>query len=162
MMLFINNKEENKKWHGSVKGIVDAPIQKVWNIVSQTGRLQEWMPMIENCTNLAGEEGVPGYTRLVSGFMFPQKDQDRSWIKEILVFMDPSIHSYVYKMESSNIGLDGLLNSLQVVEYGDDPTLVEWTFDINPVEGVSEDYIVDYLGYIYRSCINRIEGAIKD
>ncbi|XAR65898.1 hypothetical protein NMG60_11011894 [Bertholletia excelsa] len=118
------------------------------------------MPMVERCTDLTGEEGFPGYVRLVSGFMFPQEDGDRSWIKEKLVLMDPSSHSYVYRMEASNVGLDGSVNTLKLVDYGDDSTLVEWAFEINPVEGASEDSLIDYLGFLYRSCINRIDGAI--
>ncbi|EYU41252.1 hypothetical protein ABFS82_06G134600 [Erythranthe guttata] len=155
------NEAVNQKWHGSVGGIVDAPIDEVWKIVSQSSRLHEWMPMVENCTDLSGKEGVPGYTRLVSGFMFPQKDEDRSWVKERLVLMDPLSYIYVYRMEASNVGLDGSLNSFKLIHYGDDSTLVEWTFEIDPVEGLSEEGIVDYLGYIYKSCINRIEGAIE-
>lgn len=118
------------------------------------------MPMVENCTKLAGEEGNPGYVRLVSGFMFPQDDGDRSWIKERLVLMDPAAFSYVYRMEGSNVGLDGSVNSLRLVDYGEDTTLVDWSFEINPVEGASEDGIIDYLGFVYKSCISGIEGAI--
>ncbi|KAL2548732.1 Polyketide cyclase/dehydrase and lipid transport superfamily protein [Forsythia ovata] len=154
----------NRKWRGSVGGIVDAPIAQVWSMVSQTSRLPEWMPMVEKCTDLSGEEGVPGYIRLVSGFMFPQNDGDRSWIKERLVLMDASSHSYIYRMVASNVGLDGSLNSLKLVDYGDDDlesTLVDWAFEIDPVEGVSEEHIIDYLGFLYKSCINRIEGAIS-
>ncbi|KAA8539637.1 hypothetical protein F0562_026329 [Nyssa sinensis] len=150
----------NRKWHGSVGGIVGAPIDKVWNMVSQTNRLPEWMPMVERCTDLAGEEGVPGYVRLISGFMYPQQDGDRSWIKERLVSMEPSSHRYVYRMEASNVGLDGSVNSLKLLDYGDDSTLVDWSFEINPLEGVSEDNIIDYLGFLYKSCIYRLEGAI--
>ncbi|KAG8651435.1 uncharacterized protein LOC110619434 [Manihot esculenta] len=149
------------KWHGSVGGIVDAPIDKVWTIVSETKRLSEWMPMVERCTDLEGDEGVPGYIRLVSGFMFPQQDGERSWIKERLVSMDFTSHSYVYKMEASNVGLDGSVNTLRLVDYGDDSTLVNWSFEISPLEGSSEENIIDYLGFLYKSCINRIEGAIE-
>lgn len=116
--------------------------------------------MVERCTDLAGEEGIPGYVRLVSGFMFPQKDGDRSWIKEKLISMDISSHSYVYKMEASNVGLDGSTNSLKLFDYEDNTTLVNWTFEINPLEGASEDTIMDYLGFLYKSCINRIKYAI--
>ncbi|KAI9389585.1 hypothetical protein POPTR_008G063900v4 [Populus trichocarpa] len=149
------------KWRGSVGGIVDAPIDKVWTMVSQTKKLAEWMPMVERCTDLVGEEGVPGYVRLVSGFMFPQQDGDRSWIKERLVSLDSTSHNYVYKMEASNVGLDGSINTLKLVDYWDDSTLVNWSFQIDPLEGASEDSIIDYLGFLYKSGINRIEGAIK-
>lgn len=129
-------------------------------MVSKSSRLHEWMPMVERCTDLEGEEGNKGYIRLVSGFMFPQKDGDRSWIKERLLHMDPESHTYVYLMEASNVGLDGSSNSLRLIDYGDDSTLVDWKFETNPMDGVCEEYIVDYLGYVYKSCINRIEGAI--
>ncbi|XP_020243702.1 uncharacterized protein LOC109821958 [Asparagus officinalis] len=117
--------------------------------------------MVENCTELAGEEGNPGYVRLVSGFMFPRDDGGRSWIKEGLVLMDPASFRYVYRMEASNVGLDGSVNSLALVDYGEDTTLVNWSFEVDPVAGASEEGIVDYLGFVYKSCINRIEGAIK-
>ncbi|XP_021295390.1 uncharacterized protein LOC110424982 [Herrania umbratica] len=149
-----------RKWQGSVSGIVDSPLDQVWTIVSQTKRLSEWMPMVERCTDVEGDEGIPGYVRLVSGFMFPQQDGERSWIKERLVAMDPTSHSYVYKMEASNVGLDGSVNSLKLIDYGDDSTLVNWSFEIDPLEGALEDNIIDYLGFLYKSCVNRIQGAI--
>ncbi|KAG5064366.1 hypothetical protein JHK85_005549 [Glycine max] len=74
----------NGKWHGSVGGIVCAPIEKVWTLVSKTKRLPEWMPMVERCSSLADDD-EPGYVRLVLGFMFPQQDGERSWNKERLV-----------------------------------------------------------------------------
>ncbi|XP_027368508.1 uncharacterized protein LOC113874486 [Abrus precatorius] len=151
----------NGKWHGSVGGIVSAPIEKVWTLVSQTKRLPEWMPMVERCTSLAGDEDEAGYVRLVSGFMFPEQDGERSWIKERLVSMNSSSHSFIYKMEASNVGLDGSVNSLKLVDYGDESTLIHWSFEINPLEDVSKDNIVDYLGFLYKSCINKIEGAIE-
>ncbi|PON87181.1 Polyketide cyclase/dehydrase [Trema orientale] len=83
-------RKEAPKWRGTVSGIIEAPAEKVWALVSETRRLPEWIPMVERCTDLAGEEGIPGYTRLVSGFMFPQQGGERSWIKERLVSMDSS------------------------------------------------------------------------
>lgn len=137
------------------------PIASVWSLVSLSSRLSEWMPMVEKCTKLAGEEGVPGYTRLISGLMFPSDDGDRSWLKERLILMDSPSYSYVYKMESSNVGLDGSMNTLRLVDYGEGSTLVEWEFQIDPMEGADEETVVDYLGFVYRSCINRIERAIE-
>ena len=137
-----------------------APIDEVWDSVSQSSKLSEWMPMVEKCTTLEGEEGIPGYVRLLSGFMFPQDDGERSWIKEKLLFMDRPTFSYVYRMEASNVGLDGSVNSLKLFDYGNDTTLIDWSFEVNPLEGVCKGDIIDYLGFLYKSCINRIEGAI--
>ncbi|PKI39607.1 hypothetical protein CRG98_040077 [Punica granatum] len=119
------------------------------------------MPMVEQCTDLSGQEGLPGYIRLVSGFMFPQPDGERSWIKERLMSMDPVSYTYVYRMEASNVGLDGSVNVLRLIDYGEDSTIVEWLFEISPVEDATEENIIDYLGFLYKSCINRIEAAIE-
>ena len=72
------------------------------------------MAMVERCIDLAGDEVNTGYVQLVSGFMFPQQEGERSWIKERLVAMDTTSHSYVYKMEASKVGLDGYVNSLKL------------------------------------------------
>ncbi|KAL5059207.1 hypothetical protein RYX36_012493 [Vicia faba] len=64
-------------------------------------------------------------------------------------------------MEASNVGLDGSVNSLKLVDYGDESTLIQWSFEINPLEDVSENNLVDYLGFLYKSCINKIEGAVE-
>lgn len=117
--------------------------------------------MVENCSDLDGKEGVPGYVRLVSGFMFPLQDGERSWIKEMLVSMDGSSYCYVYKMEGSNVGLDGLMNMLKLEKYGDGSTLVVWSFEIDPVEDGCEEGVVDLLGFVYKSCVNRISVAIQ-
>ncbi|KAK2637309.1 hypothetical protein Ddye_032101 [Dipteronia dyeriana] len=160
-MAFDDQATRQRKWHGSIGGLVDAPIEKVWTMVSQTKKLSEWMPMVERCTDLEGNEGIPGYVRLVSGFMFPQQDGERSWIKERLVSMDTSSYTYVYKMEASNVGLDGSVNTLKLVDYGEDSSLVNWSFEIDPVEGACKESIMDFLGFLYKSCINRIDGAIQ-
>ncbi|KAK3220001.1 hypothetical protein Dsin_013971 [Dipteronia sinensis] len=68
--------------------------------------------------------------------MFPQQDGERSWIKERLVSMDISSYTCVYKMEASNVGLDGSVNTLKLVDYGEDSTLVNWSFEIDPVEAL--------------------------
>ncbi|XP_026659273.2 uncharacterized protein LOC103704179 [Phoenix dactylifera] len=96
----------------------------------------------------------------VSGFMFPRDDGERSWIKERLALTHPASFSYVYRLEASNVGLDGSVNSLQLVHYGEESTLVDWSFELDPVQGAQEETIIDYLAFLYKSCIYRIEGAI--
>ncbi|GLT43775.1 hypothetical protein SLA2020_177060 [Shorea laevis] len=93
--------------------------------------------------------------------MFLQQGEERSWIKERLVSMDSSSHSYVYKMEANNVGSNGSMNSLKLADYGVDSTLVECSFEIEPLEDTSEDSTIDYLGFLYKSCIKRIQGVIE-
>jgi len=118
------------KWRGTASGVVSAPVDRVWELVSATSRLREWMPMVESCTAVAGDEGVPGYVRLVrGGLMFPQQLQQQassSWVRERLVAMDHASRSH----EDSNVGLAGSRNTISLFDYGGDggATLVVWSF----------------------------------
>ena len=47
-------------------------------------------------------------------------------IKERLVSMDSTSHNDVYRMEAIDVGLDGSINTLNLVDYWDDSTLVNW------------------------------------
>ncbi|KAJ1258383.1 hypothetical protein BS78_10G071100 [Paspalum vaginatum] len=171
------------KWRGTASGVVSAPVARVWELVSTTSRLREWVPMVESCTAVAGDEGVPGYVRLVSGgLMFPQQlhdqpsprgsecDDDRrqeqqpsSWIRERLVAMDHAARSYTYLMEDGNVGLAGSRNTISVSDYGDGggATLVVWSFEIEPVDGANQDALLDYLRILYKSCIRNIPLACR-
>lgn len=135
--------------YGSGDGIVETPIKKVWDMVLQTSRLPEWISMVDQGTDLVGEQNVPGYIRLVSDFMFPQDNGDRSWIKERLMSMDTSSHMYVYKMEANNVGLDESVNTLKLLDYGDDSTLVDWAFELSPIEESCEENLIDHLGFLF-------------
>ncbi|KAJ6322679.1 hypothetical protein OIU77_012509 [Salix suchowensis] len=81
------------KWLGSVGGIVDAPMDRVWTMECAVS---------DSCS----------LNKMVT---------DR--IKERLVSMDSTSHNYVYRMEASNVGLDGLINTLNPVDYWDEDAL---------------------------------------
>ncbi|XP_066389285.1 lachrymatory-factor synthase-like [Miscanthus floridulus] len=153
------------KWRGTASGVVSAPVDRVWELVSATSRLREWMPMVESCTAVAGDEGVPGYVRLVrGGLMFPQQLQQQassSWVRERLVAMDHASRSYTYLMEDSNVGLAGSRNTISLFDYGGDggATLVVWSFEMEPVDGANQDALLDYLRILYKSCIDTIPAS---
>lgn len=150
------------KWRGTASGVVSAPVDRVWELVSATCRLREWMPMVESCTAVAGDEGVPGYVRLVrGGLMFPQQLQQQassSWVRERLVAMDHASRSYTYLMEDGNVGLAGSRNTISLFDYGG-ATLVVWGFEMEPVDGANQDALLDYLRILYKSCIDTIPAS---
>ncbi|KAJ6726959.1 LACHRYMATORY-FACTOR SYNTHASE [Salix purpurea] len=84
------------KWLGSVGGIVDAPTDRLEKKVFQECAVSD------SCS----------LNKMVT---------DR--IKERLVSMDSTSHNYVYRMEASNVGLDGLINTLNLVGYWDEDAL---------------------------------------
>ncbi|KAG0541255.1 hypothetical protein BDA96_02G000900 [Sorghum bicolor] len=148
------------KWRGTASGVVSAPVDRVWELVSATSRLREWMPMVESCTAVAGDEGVPGYVRLVrGGLMFPQQASS-SWVRERLVAMDHASRSYTYT--ATSIGLAGSRNTISLFDYGyggASATLVVWSFEMEPVDGANQDALLDYLRILYKSCIDTIPAS---
>ncbi|KAL5096842.1 hypothetical protein RYX36_001169, partial [Vicia faba] len=85
----------------------------------------------------------------------------KTWVVVMRLHVTACEGRKCYRMEASNVGLDGSVNSLKLVDYGDESTLIQWSFEINPLEDVSENNLVDYLGFLYKSCINKIEGAVE-
>ncbi|KAH9324685.1 hypothetical protein KI387_004863, partial [Taxus chinensis] len=149
------------KWHGSIQGIVEAPLNLVWEMISQSNKLSKWMPMVEQCKSVEGKDGEFGYVREVIGDMFPQPDGSKSWIKEKLSQMDPRNHTYTYIMESSNVGLEGYTNTIQLLKFGEGTTLVLWCFEVNPLMGSSQESITDYLGFLYKSSIRKLDMVVQ-
>jgi carbon monoxide dehydrogenase subunit G len=151
----------SKAWRGAASGVVSAPVARVWELVSSTSRLREWMPMVESCTAVAGDEDVPGYVRLVrGGLMFPQQQQGSSWVRERLVAMDHTARSYTYLMEDGNVGLAGSRNTISLLDYGGGATLVVWSFEMEPVDDANQDALLDYLRILYKSCIDTIPPCL--
>ncbi|GLJ41879.1 hypothetical protein SUGI_0867190 [Cryptomeria japonica] len=151
----------SSKWHGSIQGIVEAPLNLVWKMISQSNKLPEWMPMVEQCNVVEGKDGEIGYVREIIGDMFPQIDGNKSWIKEKLSQIDPKNYTYTYTMESSNVGLEGYTNTIQLLNFGERTTLVLWRFEVSPVVGSSQDNLIEYLGFLYKSSIKKLEMVVK-
>ncbi|KAL6880431.1 hypothetical protein ACP4OV_011996 [Aristida adscensionis] len=158
---------EEEKWRGTASGVVSAPVARVWAVVSSTSRLREWMPMVESCAAVAGEEGAPGHVRVVTGgLMFPQQASPASWVRERLVAVDHAARSYTYQMEDGNVGLAGSRNTVSLFPYGgaggageEEATLVVWSFEIDPVDGANKDALLDYLRILYKYCIDAIPSS---
>ncbi|TVU40105.1 hypothetical protein EJB05_13554, partial [Eragrostis curvula] len=165
-----------RKWRGTASGVVSAPADCVWALVSATSRLREWMPMVDSCATVAGDEGSHGHVRLVSGgLVFPQQQRPSSaapgsddqppssWVRERLVAVDHAARTYTYEMEDGNVGLAGSRNTISVFDYGSDgeeaATLVVWNFEVDAVDGANQDALLDYLRILYKSCIDAIPSS---
>lgn len=146
-----------EKWVGRVNAVVEAPLERVWALASDACGISKWMPMVEECSLLQGEPGVPGFVRFLQGTMFPHPGGETSWIQEKLLLMDSLHYKYAYSMEDGNIGLSGYINRVQFFDFGEGTTLVQWDYEVDPVIGSKEEAIIDYLAFLYKSSLKRLE-----
>jgi uncharacterized protein YndB with AHSA1/START domain len=97
---------------------IDAPIEKVWDILTNPNTWAEWMPGIQEVTNV---------TKIAKDGQFEWKDEDRTGrgtiVKfephkrlEIITQMDDDRDSHAFKLKKSG-GLLGLAKDETKVEY---------------------------------------------
>ncbi|MCO5585982.1 hypothetical protein L7F22_039919 [Adiantum nelumboides] len=145
------------KWVGRVHAVVEAPLESVWALASDSCGIPKWMPMVEECSLMQGELGMPGLVRYLRGTMFPHPSGEKSWIQERLLLMDPLHYKYAYCMEDGNVGLSGYINTVQFSDFGESTTLVQWDYEVDPVIGSEQEAILDYLAVLYKSSLKRLE-----
>lgn len=153
------SEEEGSRWKGKLHAVLAAPLERVWALASDCCGLPKWMPMVESCEGVEGEDGKPGFVRLLRGEMFPRLGGEKSWIREKLLLMDPIDCKYAYSMEDGNIGLSGYVNTVQFFDFGEGTTLVHWFLEIDPVPGATMPTLLDYLAFLYKSSLKKLEIA---
>ncbi|XP_024544928.1 lachrymatory-factor synthase isoform X1 [Selaginella moellendorffii] len=144
-------------WQGGIRLVIEAPIAKVWEISSERCGISRWMPMIEECVEIDPGDGITGSRRRISGDILPRIDNIQSWAIEKLVEFDAENHYYTYEVEESNIGLEGYRATLQLNDFGDDTTLVNWVYEVRAMEDSSEEGMADYMGMFFKACLRRLE-----
>ncbi|KAH7436315.1 hypothetical protein KP509_05G013400 [Ceratopteris richardii] len=149
------------KWVGSVHGVIDAPLDTVWETACDACGVANWMPMVESCQPVRGEPGLPGFVRVLKGTMFPHPSGEVSWMQQKLVVMDPFNHKYTYSMEDGNIGLTGYISTLQLFDFDEESTMAQWEYQVDPVIGIKEEAVLDYLEFLYKTSFKRLEDITR-
>ncbi|KAJ7192299.1 hypothetical protein O6H91_06G038100 [Diphasiastrum complanatum] len=135
--------EGSSKWNGAVKETIAAPLSRAWEIVSDFCGLRKWMPTIERCEKLEGQPYKPGCVRHVVGTGVDRMDGEKySWVKERLLTFDPSNHLLKYMVEDGNLSLDGYVGTIQLSKCSANKTVVNWSFEMNPIRGCEEGVVV--------------------
>lgn len=132
------------KWHGSVQVPVKAPVDAIWNITGDFCGLKKWILTMDVCERVEGEEQVPGCVRYCCGESVIQKSStEKLWVKERLIELDSENHRYTYTMIEGNRCLEEYVGTFHVYEeVKGDSTVVEWRFELKPLDGFTEQEFV--------------------
>ncbi|EOA28065.1 hypothetical protein CARUB_v10024246mg [Capsella rubella] len=126
-----------EQWQGKVSvTLLKAKADQIWPLFTDFFNLNKWLPTIRTCYGIYGE---PGCIRFCSG-------SGSGWSKEKLVAVDPVERVMRYEIVESNIGFESYVSTVKVSprgEVGDvDGCVVEWSFTVDPVRGMSLDGLV--------------------
>ncbi|EFJ08620.1 hypothetical protein SELMODRAFT_59353, partial [Selaginella moellendorffii] len=127
------------KWRGSTRKVVSAPIERLWAVASDYCNLHQWIPALHVCRWIAGDHPrAPGSVRYVEGSS-TGCDGRKSWAKEKLLTMDESSHTISYALIESNLGMEDYVATMRVLGGPDGHNTVEWSFELSPMEGASQE-----------------------
>lgn len=135
------------KWEGKVSStLTKANANQIWPFFIDFFNFHKWFPNLSTCYGLHGTNGEVGATRYCSGSSLPNEDgASTSWSKERLVAVDHDKMSMSYDMVDCNIvGFKSYVSTIKVVhgDGHDEGCAVEWSFVVNPVEGLTYEHLV--------------------
>ncbi|CAI9267841.1 unnamed protein product [Lactuca saligna] len=143
----MEEKSSVAKWEGKVSTTVTkASANEIWSLFIDFFNFHNWFPNMSTCYGVHGVNGEVGGVRYCAGFSLPTEDgsaeQNCSWSKERLVAVDRNKMSMSYEMVDCNVGFKSYLSTLKVVGGGDEGCVIEWLFAVDPVEGLTYDYLL--------------------
>lgn len=138
-----------ERWEGKVsEKLRNSTKEQAWPLVKDFFNLHNRFPTLATCYGVHGSNGEPGCIRYCAGSSLPSSDGSGtvSWSKERLVAVDDVERSIKYEMVDGNIGFKSYESTMRVLsDDGGDGCIVEWSFAVDPVEGlVLEDLVNKY------------------
>ncbi|KAG8067447.1 hypothetical protein GUJ93_ZPchr0005g15111 [Zizania palustris] len=135
---------QEQEWEGAVEArLPSTPAAAAWPHIASFCALHRYLPSIDVCERVAGEDGLPGCVRYVASHLPPpppaatqeeQGDQNGQgegaaaaaaadvvelWAREELLEMDDARRRLVYAIVGSNMGFGRYVSTMRVVAEDD-------------------------------------------
>ena len=128
---------------------VAAPAAKVWGLIGDFYRLNDWAPGMDGLTTEG--RGVGGLRHLAV---------PNGTITEKLVAEDKPGMSYSYSTMSGPMPVVDYVSTLKVVAESDATSRIEWGATFRPAEGFPEEKAERIVGNMYRGGIAAIKAKL--
>ncbi|EOA28027.1 hypothetical protein CARUB_v10024203mg [Capsella rubella] len=139
-----------EKWQAKVSvTLTKAKADQIWLLFTDFFNLHKWLPTLGTCHGVHGNNGEPGCIRFCSGSSIRSSDlvSAAGWSKEKLVAVDPVERVMRYEIVESNIGFESYVSTVKISPRGKvgdvDGCVVDWSFTVDPVRGMSLDGLVN-------------------
>ncbi|KAL3676177.1 hypothetical protein R1sor_026125 [Riccia sorocarpa] len=153
--------EISLKWHGKLKMVINCPIDKTWDISGDFCNLHRWVDTTESCECVEGEPQKPGCVRAAYGEgTFPRADGAKTSVREKLLTFDNESRSMSYIMLENNLGLSNYIATFILHDLGAGAVLVEWSYEVDPHPGSTEQKTADYMTGAYKNVLKKLEALM--
>ncbi|XP_045790033.1 lachrymatory-factor synthase-like [Trifolium pratense] len=156
--------QTQEKWKGKAKTeLLGCKANQVWPLLEDFFGLGKWFPTLSTCIPLEGISGKPGCVRFCGGFKTPVDEHDKqtlNWTKQKLLSIDPIQRVFTYSIIDGNVGFHNYVSTVKVLEK-DDGCVIEWLYEVEPVEGWKLEYLDLFIGSGLDEMGQRIQGALK-
>ncbi|KAI3743588.1 hypothetical protein L1987_61298 [Smallanthus sonchifolius] len=154
------------KWEGKVSSTLSkASANQIWPLFIDFFNFHKWFPNMSTCYGVHGTNGEVGGTRYCAGFSLPNEDggaDQVSWSKERLVAVDHEKMTMSYEMVDCNVGFKSYLSTIKIVCGDGEGCEVEWSFDVNPLEGLTyEDLVQKYQNGLDKTTKKMEDGLVQ-
>uniref|UniRef100_A0A0D9WDR2 Bet v I/Major latex protein domain-containing protein n=1 Tax=Leersia perrieri TaxID=77586 RepID=A0A0D9WDR2_9ORYZ len=173
--------KDHQQWEGEVVArLPSTRAAAAWPHVASFFSLHLYLPGIDVCDRVSGDDGVPGCVRLVASRRPPPprseeddaagdvESETMTWAKEELVERDDARRRLVYAVVGSNMGFGRYVSTITILDDGEQEEghdvispgcRLVWAFECEPVEGWSREGLHGYLDGAAKGMAERIEAA---
>lgn len=155
-----------QQWEGAVEArLPSTPAAAAWPHLASFCALHRYLPGIDVCERVAGEDGRPGCVRYVaSRAPGAVGTAVATWAREELLELDDAARRLTYAVVGSNMGFGRYVATMTVLDEPQPSPLetgcrLVWAFECEPVQGWSRDGLVGYLDATVKGMAERIEEA---
>jgi polyketide cyclase/dehydrase/lipid transport protein len=145
------------KLHVTKTVTINAPADKVWNLVKDFNGLNNWHPAVAKDDIVEGTNNTVGAVRLLSL-------KGGGTIKEKLLAFDPAGHSFRYSIVEGVVPVTSYTSRLSVKAAGANKSTVTWSGRFqrknvgdNPADNENDKTAVDAITGIYQSGLDNLK-----
>ncbi|KAG9449135.1 hypothetical protein H6P81_009100 [Aristolochia fimbriata] len=149
------------KWEGKASAkVLGVSADQIWSLLRDFAAIHKWIPNLDSSDIIEGESEKIGCVRFNAGPPLPGS-QDPSYAKEKLIGMDPGHRSFTYQVLDNNIGFDYYVGTITVSPDGDDACTIHWSYEAEPMQGWTNEQILEYVALEVETMAKRMGEALK-
>ncbi|GMQ03477.1 hypothetical protein CsSME_00049261 [Camellia sinensis var. sinensis] len=157
------------KWEGKASAnLVGSTPQEVWPHLADFFNLTKYLPSIDTCYKIEGEDGKPGLIRYCSSTITSSSGGSDEvvikWCHEKLLEIDPSKWYFNYEALDNNMGIRSYFSTIKILPIDggeEDGCEIEWSYSADPIEGFTFDSFLAYIDTSIHTMAENIGKAIQ-
>ncbi|KAF0916791.1 hypothetical protein E2562_011622 [Oryza meyeriana var. granulata] len=152
------------QWRGEVEATLPAtPAAAAWPHLASFCSIHRYMPGVDTCERVAGEDGLPGCVRYLT--TYGATGEVALWARQELLELDDTARRIRYTVLDNNMGFGRYVATLRLLEIDGDgeegACKILWAYDCEPVKGMNEEGLVGILDISVKGIANKIEGTVR-